>query len=100
MNKFFLLLTTCLLAVSLGNDVVAQQKRPRIGVAGIQIENSVFMPNRQAMVARPLPLPNYLGQDSIMGQSAIWLPALMGGAAAADRLRASRMRLSSITRSR
>ena len=74
-----ILLALCLLAVSFGSDATAQQGKPRIGVAGIQIENSVFMPNRQPIVGRPLSLPNYLSQDSIMGQSAIWLPALMGG---------------------
>jgi len=79
MIKKILLLTLCLLAVSFSNDVTAQQQKPRIGIAGIQIENSVFMPNRQAIVGRPLTLPNYLSQDSTMGQAAVWLPALMGG---------------------
>ena len=80
MKNFSLLLTCCLLAVLFNNEAIAQSKPlPRIGVAGIQIENSVFMPNRQAMVGRPLSLPRYLSQDSIMGQAAVWLPALMGG---------------------
>lgn len=79
MKKTLLLLAIGALAMSFGNDVVAQPKKPRIGVAGIQIENSVFMPNRQEIVGRPLTLPNYLSQDSIMGQSAVWLPSLMGG---------------------
>lgn len=79
MKRFFLLLTLGLLAVSFGNDAAAQPKKPRIGIAGIQIENSVFMPNRQAIVGRPLPVPNYLHQDSTMGQAAVWLPSLMGG---------------------
>ena len=79
MKKILLLLTFCLLAVSYSSDIVAQQKKPRIGVAGIQIENSVFMPNRQQIVGRPISLPNYLSQDSVMGQAAVWLPALMGG---------------------
>ena len=79
MNKLFLLLTISLLTISFGNDVAAQQKKPRIGVTGIQIENSVFMPNRQSIVGRPLTLPNYLSRDSTMGQAATWLPALMGG---------------------
>lgn len=55
------------------------QQKPRIGIAGIQIENSVFMPNRQALAARTLTLPNYLSPDSAMGQAAEWFPALMGG---------------------
>ena len=79
MKKIFLLLTFCLLAVSFNNEANAQQKKPRIGIAGIQIENSVFMPNRQPIVGRPITLPNYIGPDSVMGQAAIWLPSLMGG---------------------
>ncbi len=78
MKKVFLLLTLCLLTILVGNNAAAQKKKPRIGVAGIQIENSVFMPNRQAMIGRPLSLPNYLSQDSVMGQSALWFPSLMG----------------------
>lgn len=79
MKKIILFLTLGLLAVSFGNEAAAQPKKPRIGIAGIQIENSVFMPNRQALVGRPLPVPNYLSQDSTMGQAAVWLPSLMGG---------------------
>ncbi|MEG0519499.1 MAG: M81 family metallopeptidase [Bacteroidales bacterium] len=56
----------------------AQPKKPRIGVAGIQIENSVFMPNRQAIIGSPLSLPDYLSKDSTMGQAATWIPSLMG----------------------
>ncbi|MEG1088566.1 MAG: M81 family metallopeptidase [Bacteroidales bacterium] len=75
--SFFLILS--LLMMPFGNDVAAQtQKKPRIGVAGIQIENSVFMPNRQAIVGSPLSLPDYLSKDSTMGKAAIWLPSLMG----------------------
>ncbi len=74
-----ILFTLCLVAVSFSHNAVAQQKKPRIGIAGIQIENSVFMPNRQAMVQRPLQLPDYLSPDSVMGQAATWLPSLMGG---------------------
>jgi len=77
MKKNILLMAICLLAGWLGNEAVAQTK-PRIGIAGIQIENSVFMPNRQAIVGRPLNLPPYLHQDSVMGKAAIWLPSLMG----------------------
>lgn len=79
MKRIVLLMAFCMVSISSITDVNAQQKKPRIGIAGIQIENSVFMPNRQAMVERQINLPNYLNQDSIMGQSAIWLPALMGG---------------------
>ena len=79
MKNFYPFLIFCLLIASFGSELSAQQKLPRIGVAGIQIENSVFMPNRQPIVGRPLTLPNYLSQDSVMGQAATWLPALMGG---------------------
>lgn len=74
-NSLFLVI--CLLAVLLTNPIAAQQK-PRIGIAGIQIENSVFMPNRQAIVGNPLSLPDYLSPDSAMGQAATWFPTLMG----------------------
>jgi len=72
---YFISLILFLGAISTSN---AQQK-PRIGIAGIMIENSVFMPNRQALVGRTLPLPDYLSPDSAMGQAAEWFPALMGG---------------------
>lgn len=78
MKKTFLFLTLCLLAISFGNEAAAQQKKPRIGIAGIQIENSVFMPNRQALAGSPITMPDYLSPDSAMGQAATWLPALMG----------------------
>lgn len=74
-NSLFFLI--CLLTVSLSTHVVAQQK-PRIGIAGIQIENSVFMPNRQAIVGNPIVVPDYLNPDSTLGKAATWLPALMG----------------------
>ena len=78
MKKAFLLLSICLLAVSSVFDAAAQKKKPRIGIAGIQIENSVFMPNRQELVGNPVRMPDYLSPDSAMGQAATWLPALMG----------------------
>ena len=78
MKKAFLLLSICLLAVSSVFDAAAQKKKPRIGIAGIQIENSVFMPNRQELVGSPVRMPDYLSPDSAMGQAATWLPALMG----------------------
>lgn len=78
MKKVFLVLIICLLGMSFVGKVAAQQKKPRIGVAGIQIENSVFMPNRQPIVGRQLTLPDYLSPDSTMGQAATWLPSLMG----------------------
>ena len=78
--KNLILLTLCLFAVTFSSEVDAQaQKKPRIGIAGIAIENSVFMPNRQEITGRPISLPDYLHPDSVMGQSAIWLPALRGG---------------------
>ncbi len=61
------------------SKVFGQESKPRIGIAGIQIENSVFVPNRQEIVGRPITMPDYLSPDSIMGQSAVWLPSLMGG---------------------
>lgn len=78
MKRIFLFLTLSLLTVSFSGNAVAQQKKARIGIAGIQIENSVFMPNRQSIVGTPLTLPDYLSPDSTMGQAATWLPALMG----------------------
>lgn len=78
MKKIFIFLIICLLGVPFANDSAAQEKKPRIGVAGIQIENSVFMPNRQPIVGRQLTLPDYLSPDSTMGQAAVWLPSLMG----------------------
>lgn len=78
MNKIYLFLSLSLLALSFANHVVAQQKKPRIGIAGIQIENSVFMPNRQPIVGQPVAMPDYLSPDSAMGQAATWFPALMG----------------------
>lgn len=78
MNRNLLLLGICLLAVSFVGEAFGQKKKPRIGVAGIQIENSVFMPNRQSIVGRQLTLPDYLSPDSAMGQAATWLPSLMG----------------------
>ena len=86
MNKFFFsFFMFCLLASFFGCDSGAPKQtltqpvvNPRIGIAGIQIENSVFMPNRQPMVARQISLPDYLHPDSVMGK-AVWLPALTGG---------------------
>lgn len=78
MKRSVLLLGICLLAVSFVGEAFGQKKKPRIGVAGIQVENSVFMPNRQPLVGRPLTLPDYLSPDSAMGQAATWLPSLMG----------------------
>lgn len=74
-----LLLNFFLLSVLFIPEASAQQKKPRIGIAGIQIENSVFMPNRQAITGRTPSLPAWLSKDSVMGQSAIWLPSLVGG---------------------
>ncbi len=77
MKRLLLLVMLCFLVVSFGSDATAQ-KKPRIGIAGIQIENSVFMPNRQPMNPRPVPMPDYLSPDSVMGQAADWFPALIG----------------------
>ena len=78
MKKNTLLLIFCLIIAPFYNEAFGQQEKPRIGIAGIQIENSVFVPNRQDIVGRTLTLPDYLSQDSIMGQSATWIPTLMG----------------------
>lgn len=78
MRRIFWVTTCFLLALLSSQRAEAQQRKPRIGVAGIQIENSVFMPNRQPIVGMPLTLPDYLSPDSAMGQAATWLPSLMG----------------------
>ncbi len=79
MKKVFLFLSLCLFALLGNNEAQAQQKKPRIGIAGIQIENSVFMPNRQPIVGMELTrLPDYIHPDSAMGKAATWLPALIG----------------------
>ena len=78
MKKISLFMTFCLLAVLFGSEMAAQ-KKPRIGIAGIAIENSTFHP----LVTRSLNLtegerlmPDYLRPDSTMGKAAVWLPAL------------------------
>ena len=80
MKKIFPLMIFCLMAVCVGNEAVAQSKPlPRIGIAGIAIENSTFHP----LVTTSLNttegerlMPDYLRPDSVMGQAAVWLPAL------------------------
>jgi len=52
--------------------------QPRIGIAGIYVENSVFVPNRQELVAHPVSMPDFLSQDSVLGKAATWLPAYKG----------------------
>ena len=79
MKKIFPFLMLCLLIISSGSELSAQKKLPRIGIAGIMIENSVFMPNRSTMVGRPVSVPNYLSPDSTMGKAAEWIPFLNGG---------------------
>jgi len=86
-------LMICLFAVSFGIKAVAQEKPlPRIGIAGIAIENSTFHP----LVAHSLRTAegraimnglDYLRPDSVMGKSAVWLPALRasGGSALVTR---------------
>lgn len=68
MNRNLVLLGICLLAVSFVGEAFGQKKKPRIGIAGIQIENSVFVPNRQPLVGHPVRMPDYLSPDSAMGQ--------------------------------
>ena len=82
MKQNFFLLTFCLLATLYGSDSSAQQKLPRIGIAGLQIENSTFSPaiadilrireGQELMSNYP-----YLHPDSTMGKGAVWLPALI-----------------------
>lgn len=72
------MLGICLLAVSFVGEAFGQKKKPRIGIAGIQIENSVFVPNRQPLVGHPVRMPDYLSPDSAMGQAATWLPTQIG----------------------
>ena len=79
MKKLFLFLVICLLIISSSSELSAQQKLPRIGIAGIMIENSVFMPNRSTMVGRPVSVPRYLSPDSVMGKAAEWIPFMTGG---------------------
>ncbi|MBP5211149.1 MAG: M81 family metallopeptidase [Bacteroidales bacterium] len=80
MKKLFFLRAAVVLLASFSTAANAQEKaKPRIGIAGIYVENSVFVPNRQEMVGRPVGLPDYLHQDSVLGQAATWLPALRGG---------------------
>ena len=78
MNRNLVLLGICLLAVSFVGETFGQKKKPRIGIAGIQIENSVFVPNRQPLVGHPVRMPDYLSPDSAMGQAATWLPTQIG----------------------
>ena len=49
MNRNLVLLGICLLAYRSLEGLWTEEK-PRIGIAGIQIENSVFVPNRQPLV--------------------------------------------------
>lgn len=78
MKRNLVLLGICLLAVSFVGEAFGQKKKPRIGIAGIQIENSVFVPNRQQLVGYPVRMPDYISPDSAMGQAATWLPAQIG----------------------
>lgn len=79
MKKSRFIFVCSLLVFILTTQVTAQQKKnPRIGIAGIAIENSTFHPLvGTALRAREGKsfLPNYLHPDSLMGQAAVWLPA-------------------------
>lgn len=57
---------------------VAAYAQPRIGIAGIAVENSVFVPNRQELKAYPINLPKFLSQDSVLGKAATWIPIYRG----------------------
>ena len=76
----YVFLGCCFLAMLLG-DKVAGQTKPRIGVAGIAIENSTFHPaiNPVLRTSEGQAIINslsYLHPDSAMGKAAVWLPAL------------------------
>jgi microcystin degradation protein MlrC len=85
MKKIAHLLTICLLASLAGFGVSAQPQPkplPRIGIAGIAIENSTFHPLRtDAMRSTegPALMPDYVRPGSAMGDAAVWLPAARGG---------------------
>ena len=70
MKRILLLFGICLLTASAVSEAFGQNKKPRIGIAGIQIENSVFVPNRQPLTEYPVRMPDYLSPDSAMGQAA------------------------------
>ena len=56
MNRNLVLLGICLLAVSFVGEVFGQKKKPRIGIAGIQIENSAAArrtPRKNAGLSQP-----------------------------------------------
>ncbi|MCL2502214.1 MAG: 23S rRNA (guanosine(2251)-2'-O)-methyltransferase RlmB, partial [Bacteroidales bacterium] len=77
-----LLVLCCLLAGWFGNEASAQQKAlPRIGIAGIAIENSTFHPlvNHSLRISEGQEIMHsarFLHPDSTMGKAAVWLPAL------------------------
>ena len=75
----FTLLISAISAICCHNASAQEKTKPRIGIAGIQIENSVFIPNRQEMIARDLRLPDYLHGDSLLGKAAEWFPTYIGG---------------------
>jgi microcystin degradation protein MlrC len=82
MKNFFLLLLFCLSTVSFCIKASAQQKLPRIGIAGLQIENSTFSPAIQETLRTRegqaiMSTYPYLHPDSVMGKGAVWLPALI-----------------------
>ena len=92
MNKSFLLLNVCLLALLFGCRTQPQPQpqpleRPRIGIAGISIECSTFSPAvtpleafRQREGEALLGNYPYLSPDSAMGKNAVWLPAMLSSA--------------------
>jgi microcystin degradation protein MlrC len=84
MKRMIPFLMSCLLIVSGGSEVFAQQKKYRIGIAGIQVENSTFSPviapTMRTTEGQPMMMRYpYLSPDSVMGQGAEWFPALIAG---------------------
>ena len=74
MKRNLVLLGICLLAVSFVGEAFGQKKKPRIGIAGIQIENSVFVPNRQPRKNAGLSQPRLRnGTGGHLASHADWL---------------------------
>ena len=83
MKNYFSVLMFFILTVTIGIEATAQTK-PRIGIAGIAIENSTFHPaiNPVLRTSEGQAIINglsYLRPDSAMGKAAVWLPALRAG---------------------
>ncbi len=79
MKRLLTLLIVVVAALLQSNGAAAQTTLPRIGVAGIHIENSTFHPlvvTRLNVTEGADLMPDYVAPDSLLGRSAVWLPAL------------------------